>query len=488
MRKGVSIKKFIYFWLGGLVCCFLTMASAMVLSTSALRSMNAETLKDAGAVEMAHRLENGLLEERRMALLLHDTGDPAFSRKEKVLMEQSRSLIEELSMADRPAKDRPQVNDIFALFQEYRTGALSLPPQPLPAINKTADRLLAAVEKYREDKRAQMTETLARSKHLDTLVDRWSLGVIISVVLASGLGSVLLLRRIVRPARSLSQTATRFGEGETMARATVYFNDEMGLLSRSFNEMADNIAALHQERGHLIAALAHDLKNPLVLIGGAARRLKRKEAVAQNQLPLLDSIIGQTEAMEELIGELVETVRQEETPQPQEMTDVDLHELLKTLHARQAPLITSHRLHYEGSPCPVRGDASRLGRIATNLISNAVKYSAAGTPIHIRLQRQEDWGVLTVTDAGVGIPASEIPRLFEPFRRLEHTRSMAKGTGLGLFSARKIVSGHGGSISISSQLGTGTTVTVKLPLNHAPAPQPGHDHTAVTDPGDHRNS
>ena len=479
----MSIKNFIYFWLGGLVCCFLTLTSAMVLSTNALRAMNAETLRDTGAVDLAHRLENGLLEERRIDLLMRDTGDPAFRSRKKTLMAQSQSLIEELSMTAPSAKDLPLVNNILGLFQQYRAESLALPPLPLSAISHTANHLLAAVENYREENRIRMTETLARSKHLNTLVDRWSMGVILSVVLASGLGSVLLLRRIVRPAHSLSRTATRFGEGETTARATVYFNDELGLLSRSFNTMADNIAALHQERGHLLAALAHDLKNPLVLVGGAARRLKKKEAVAEKHLPLLDSIIGQTEAMEELIGELVETVRQEETPQPQEMTDLDLHALLQSIHIRQAALITSHRLHYEGSPCPVRGDAVRLGRVAANLISNAVKYSNAGTTIHIRLQRMEDWGVLTVSDTGVGIPTEEIPSLFQPFRRLDHTRSMAKGTGLGLFSARKIVSGHGGNISVSSRLGEGTTVTVKLPLCPSSVPQPDQSPPPVTDLG-----
>ncbi len=479
----MSIKKFIYFWLGGLVCCFLVMALAMVFSTNELRAMNNAILRDAGAVEMTHRQENALLEERRIDLLLRDTGNSVYEQREKVLMAKSRALVEELATDDLPAKDRARVHTIRGFFEAYRAAALASPPLPLPAVSQAADRLLNAVEDYREETRTRMTATLARSKRLDTLVDRWSLGVFLFVSLAAGLGSALLLRRVVRPAHALSRTAARFGRGDTQARATVYFNDELGLLCRSFNRMADNIAFLQSERRHLLAALAHDLKNPLVLIGGAARRLKRKEAVGPAHLPLLESIIGQSDAMEELIGELMETVRREDADRALEKAEVDLHELLTALHAKQVGAIASHPIHYQGTPCPVRGDARRLARVAANLVSNAVKYSPAGRPIDLRLTRQGDWAVFTVTDAGVGIPAEEITGLGEPFRRLKHTSAMAKGSGMGLFSARRIVNGHGGSLAIDSRLGAGTTVTVKVPLATAAAPcqpaRPESDKQAV---------
>jgi signal transduction histidine kinase len=100
-----------------------------------------------------------------------------------------------------------------------------------------------------------------------------------------------------------------------------------------------------------------------------------------------------------------------------------------------------------------------------NLVSNAIKYSPNGGEVRVRLGCEDRCAVLSVQDQGVGIPAADLPRVFEQFHRAANVAGRFKGTGLGLAGARHIVEQHGGSISLESREGVGTTVTVRLPLN-----------------------
>ena len=116
-------------------------------------------------------------------------------------------------------------------------------------------------------------------------------------------------------------------------------------------------------------------------------------------------------------------------------------------------------------------DARRLRRILDNLAANALKYGPEGGEVVVRLGREgaagEAWADLTVQDRGIGIPADELPRVFEPRFRARNARGRYTGGGLGLFAARLIVEQHGGTIAVASEEGKGTTFTVRLPL--APA-------------------
>jgi signal transduction histidine kinase len=108
-------------------------------------------------------------------------------------------------------------------------------------------------------------------------------------------------------------------------------------------------------------------------------------------------------------------------------------------------------------------DGQRLRRVLDNLLSNAVKYSPDGGEIVVQLAREEDWAVLLVSDQGLGIPADDLPHIFERFRRARNATEIV-GTGLGLSGARQLVEQHGGTIVVHSQEGAGSTFTIRLPL------------------------
>ncbi len=113
-------------------------------------------------------------------------------------------------------------------------------------------------------------------------------------------------------------------------------------------------------------------------------------------------------------------------------------------------------------------DTQRVERVLSNLLNNAIKYSPAGGEIIVRLTSEGDgarnWAVLTVQDGGLGIPAADLPHIFERFRRGTNVVGRIKGTGIGLAGVKQVVEQHGGSVTAVSRQGTGTTFSVRLPL------------------------
>lgn len=114
-------------------------------------------------------------------------------------------------------------------------------------------------------------------------------------------------------------------------------------------------------------------------------------------------------------------------------------------------------------------DAARIERVIGNLLSNAIKYSPEGGDIIVRIIREERpdgaFAAIAVEDQGIGIPAADLPHIFERFRRARNVVGQISGTGIGLASVQQIVAQHGATLSVESQEGQGSTFTVRLPLN-----------------------
>jgi signal transduction histidine kinase len=465
----MSIKKFIFLWMGCQVFCFLILALSLQFSTDRLQSMTSRILTDANSIETAHILENTLLYERREDLLWRVTGQQKYYTLKIGYLQKLEALIGRMGSLNTSAKENSHLRAITDLFAQFKEAASTKPPVVLLEMSRTSDALLRELEAFREQNHAQMTETLLSSDVLDTMIDRWSIGLICFVFLVTIIGAILLKDRIIKPTTALSRSVVRFGKGERDITTPVYRDDELGMLSRAVNDMIANINRLQQERRYFFANLAHDLKNPMMLIGATARRLKKKHAVAAEHAEHIERIIEQTEAVEQLVGELMDSVRIENGNFSLDMAEMDLDRLARIICEKQAAMITSHRLVYNGTTdCRIIGDSRRLERVLTNLLSNAVKYSDKGSTITVSLTKEDGHALMAVHDNGVGIPPEKIGSLFQPFRRLSQTSEMVQGTGLGLFSVKKIVDGHGGVINIDSLPGRGTTVTVALRLAEDP--------------------
>jgi signal transduction histidine kinase len=240
--------------------------------------------------------------------------------------------------------------------------------------------------------------------------------------------------------------------------------------------------ARHAVRGRdeILAAVSHDLKNPLAAIKGQAQLLLRQLNRSQPEIGKLTSratsIIATTVTMTKMIDELVDTARLQIGQQLElDLSQVDLstiaraavEEIQQTTHEHQI------RLHVDGADGNEAligtWDAARLERVMGNLLGNAVKYSPAGGDIKVTLRRARkerlSWAIVEVRDYGLGIPSKDLPFIFDQFRRgRQPHRHHIPGSGIGLSTARQIVIQHGGRIEVESKPGQGSLFTVWLPF------------------------
>jgi signal transduction histidine kinase len=253
-------------------------------------------------------------------------------------------------------------------------------------------------------------------------------------------------------------------------------------------EERDRALAAAQEairtRDEFLASASHDLKNPLTTIKGTAQALRRR-AEREGALDparvaaALEGLDSAATKMAAQIDALLDVARlQMGRPLELARRPTDLVALARRSAAEYQQTTESHRIGVEASETELVGawDPTRLERVLGNLLDNAIKYSQKGGDITVHLAREGAgagaWVVLTVRDRGMGIPAADVPRIFERFRRGANVVGRIGGAGIGLAGVRQIVEQHDGTIAVESQEGRGSTFTVRLPLA---APAAGAD-------------
>jgi signal transduction histidine kinase len=233
---------------------------------------------------------------------------------------------------------------------------------------------------------------------------------------------------------------------------------------------------LARQRTESLAVAVHDLKNPLagikaqaqLLRGRAERRLGTDAEWLVEGLRLIEQAAVRAAVMLDRLSELTPT--EEESSPDLRRERVDLGALARDVAAEQQQTTQRHAIELQSPDPAVVGEWDRalLGRVLSNLLANAVKYSPEGGGIAVKLTCEEDaggtWAALTVRDEGVGIPTEELARVFERSYRGRRTAEQVEGSGLGLAGARQMVEQHGGTISAESEAGAGSTFTVRLPL------------------------
>ena len=227
---------------------------------------------------------------------------------------------------------------------------------------------------------------------------------------------------------------------------------------------------LDRSRREFVANASHELRTPLTTIKMVIEALAGDEGVTKNEMnkSFLDMAETESTRMELLIKNLLTLSQLDSKTMNFNVREFDLEESIAYLAKSLAVNASAHghKLTFDGAydPVIIRGDRIRIEQILINITSNAIKYTPDGGRISLRLHDLGDRAEVTITDNGVGIPAEDIPHLFERFYRVEKARSSDKGgTGLGLAIAREFAAAHGGDIRVSSIVGKGTTFTVTLP-------------------------
>ncbi len=286
-------------------------------------------------------------------------------------------------------------------------------------------------------------------------------------MLAVLLGAYLLMRRLLRPVRVLSEGVDRLRMGDLDVEMPTRRTDELGRLIESFNAMARAVRQRIRARDQLLLDVSHELRSPLTRMRVALEMLPDSAGKR--------SVVEDVEEVEAMIAELLETERLDSPHGGLARAPTDLAALLRetvTAIGGEFP-----RVLLEGADEPLHADVDRerIRILVKNVLSNAIKYSRAdGPPVRVVLDRGEGAITIGFHDRGVGIASDDLAYVFEPFYRVDRSRSRETGGyGIGLSLAKRIAEAHGGAIDVSSELGRGTSVLVSLPAgNGTPTQRP----------------
>ena len=263
-----------------------------------------------------------------------------------------------------------------------------------------------------------------------------------------------------------------------MAKATVVFRNNAIELMRSQNTLYRQAALLEEQLAHeqrlallqrnFVSMASHEFRTPMTVIDGHARRLdKTKDTVAPAEISeRTGKIRSAVLRMTQLIENLLNSSRLIDGGGGLYLhaAAMDMRALLQEVCQVHREMVPGLQLiqHFAETPAPMVGDAKLLFQAFSNLLSNAVKYSPAGGSIEVTMESAPDQVVVTVTDHGIGIPASDLAHLFERYHRGSNVSGIV-GTGLGLYLVKTAVDLHRGSVEVQSKEGNGSCFTVRLP-------------------------
>ena len=225
---------------------------------------------------------------------------------------------------------------------------------------------------------------------------------------------------------------------------------------------------LQEQREDLARMISHDLRTPLGVILGHARMLGRRAEGPEALRGRAEAILTSAQRMASMLDDLVESALLEAGKLRLERAPVNVGALVSDLRARLAAHLDSERIRVIAPERPVQvlADAARLERVVVNLLTNALKYSAPGTEVTVRVTADEEQVSIEVADRGSGISAEDVPHLFERYFRAAGAFRF-EGMGLGLYAAKMLTEAHGGTIEVSSAAGEGSVFRVRLPRSRA---------------------
>jgi PAS domain S-box-containing protein len=293
---------------------------------------------------------------------------------------------------------------------------------------------------------------------------------------ALGLRSVLIVPLAARGATLGALTLIRSDTRRPFSARDVPLAEEV---ARRAAAAVDAARLLHEAtealrlRDDFLAMASHDMRTPLAAILGyvqlAARRMRRLPIEDPKLSGYLASAERMTGRLNGLVGELMDvSLLRSGRALPLSPERLPLRSLVETVVAEHRRLVSDHTFEVVATGDPViEADGDRLERVMDNLIGNAVKYSGAGSRIQVSVDAADGEMTISVADDGRGIPAADLPHIFEPFHRAANASGI-RGTGLGLAGSRDVVRQMGGEITVASAEGLGSTFVVHLPSEVKP--------------------
>jgi two-component system OmpR family sensor kinase/two-component system sensor histidine kinase BaeS len=298
---------------------------------------------------------------------------------------------------------------------------------------------------------------------------------VIAALIALVIGSLLFFQ-ITSPLQKLKRAASAIAGGNLDQRVEIKSKDELGELGIAFNQMAESLSKAEQQRQHMMADVAHELRTPLAAIQGTL------EGIQDGILPMdqeqMDALVAETSLLNRLVGDSRLLSLAEAGALKLEFQEVEVNALVRQVVDRAAPLAAQKgiTIQYDlpEQSLLARLDSDRMTMVLNNLIANALRYTPSGGTVRIRLElpNTNNEMEISVEESGAGIEPDSLPYVFDRFYRVERSRTRASGgSGLGLAIVKQLVEAHGGKVKAESpiftdekQRGYGTRIRLTLPV------------------------
>ncbi|MFG6114675.1 ATP-binding protein [Halobacillus sp. MO56] len=278
----------------------------------------------------------------------------------------------------------------------------------------------------------------------------------------------ILTRFLTLPLIHMKQVTERMSTGQTdISLEATSRKDELGELANAIQTLASELEHLKRDRNDFLANIAHELRTPLTYIKGYADIAGRSSLSTEERGHYLDILKEESEQLTLLVKNLFALAKMDQNQFSIVPEQVKLCESLEKVVKRLHPVFEEKKVKLDLN-CPMNVEAfvdpERFQQIMLNLLDNALKHSPAGATIRISSEMQQGAAVVNVSDEGSGIPAEELPFIFDRLYRVDKSRSRASGgSGLGLAIVKEIIRLHDGKINVKSSLGEGTTFMMELP-------------------------
>jgi signal transduction histidine kinase len=289
-----------------------------------------------------------------------------------------------------------------------------------------------------------------------------SLAIVIALLL-----TFVLSRRMTSPIGALARAARRLGRGDLSQRVQLRGEGEVAALAQAFNTMATDLEHDEQLRRNLVADVAHELRTPLSNIQGYLEAIR--DRVMKPNAATIRSLNEEVALLSRLVNELQDLSLAEAGELKLVYQAEDITKLVKQAVTPWQPQLAAKEislsLDLPDNLPPVNIDWQQVNQVLHNLLENAVAYTHKGGTINVAAAKQGDWVEVSVSDTGEGIPAEDLPNIFERFYRVDKSRArVTGGGGLGLTIAKRLVEAHGGTIKVQSKLGKGSRFSFTIPI------------------------
>ena len=314
-----------------------------------------------------------------------------------------------------------------------------------------------------------LQEVTVSLKKAGTQFNLWGMAALFLVLILGTGATWLMAGHVLKPLKELSSAIEEIGGNDLSNRVEIQGRqDEIGRLARSFNHMMDKVSASFERQKRFSASAAHELKTPLATILVNLEVLELDGKTSPDRMEKVLTIVkANTERMIRLVEDLMRLTSDKDHEMEEE---VELSEVFAITLDELSPLIRKKDLtvSIENTPdISLTGSRVMLYRVMSNLLENAAKYNREHGSISIVTGRDDNGVTVKIEDTGIGIPEEALSHIFEPFYRVDQSRSRAVGgAGLGLPLVKDIVEKHGGEVTVKSAAGEGTTFILRFPASY----------------------